>query len=191
MPEEFTYKPLTGREIRLLSIKSLASPSDDDTVPISMTLTHRDPHQKIISAPFWALSYVWGRVENPRAVHINGMPFQVTSNLYEALVQYRRRFLNSETRPAEAGVGVIWIDAICINQKDNLEKSVQVPRMKEIYGLCERVLAWLGPVTGEEDGDIALMAEILHRFDDEVKDTGVEYSDVIEAFREKNRPNRH
>lgn len=185
MTETFSYEPLRGDDIRVLRIQALSSPSEADAARLSMTLEHRNPHQET-TALFWALSYVWGSPDNPQTVQINGKPFQVTLNLHEALVQYRRQFLNHEMRAAEAGVGILWIDAICINQMDNEEKSVQVPRMKEIYGRCERVLAWLGPVKSDEAADMALMAETLDHFDEEVKSTGAEYRDVIEDFREKN-----
>lgn len=185
MSESFTYEPLNDGEIRVLRIQALSSPSEADAAPLSMTLDHRNI-RKETTVPFWAMSYVWGSPDNPRTVQINGKSFQVTSNLHEALVQYRRQFLNHERRAAEAGTGILWIDAICINQKDRKEKSVQVPRMKEIYGRCERVLAWLGPVNSDETADMALMAETLEHFDEEVKNTGAEYRDVIEAFREKN-----
>ncbi|KAF9768910.1 hypothetical protein IL306_013733 [Fusarium sp. DS 682] len=36
-----------------------------------------------------------------------------------------------------------------------------VPRMSEIYGQCERVLAWLGPVTSEEEDQTRKLAERL------------------------------
>ena len=38
----------------------------------------------------------------------------------------------------------IWIDAICIDQKNPLEKTTQIPLMGEVYNNAELVLAWLG-----------------------------------------------
>jgi hypothetical protein len=43
--------------------------------------------------------------------------------------------------------GFLWIDAICINQSDNEEKSQQVRLMGEIYSKAEVVRVWLGPST--------------------------------------------
>ena len=59
---------------------------------------------------------------------------------------------------------LIWVDAICINQNDNVEKSVQVPRMSDIYGKCQHVLAWLGPVENEDQDSICKLAEKLRDF---------------------------
>lgn len=38
----------------------------------------------------------------------------------------------------------IWIDAICINQQDDVEKCHQIPLMGEIYAQASEVLSWLG-----------------------------------------------
>lgn len=39
----------------------------------------------------------------------------------------------------------LWIDAICINQKDTDERNLQVLRMSQIYQNAVKVLVWLGP----------------------------------------------
>ncbi|PTD09912.1 hypothetical protein FCULG_00008954 [Fusarium culmorum] len=39
---------------------------------------------------------------------------------------------------------LIWVDAICINQEDHLEKECQVPMMGKIYLRCLRVIVYLG-----------------------------------------------
>ena len=41
--------------------------------------------------------------------------------------------------------GYVWIDAICINQSDQVEKSTQVAIMSDIYRAASSVVAWLGP----------------------------------------------
>jgi hypothetical protein len=43
----------------------------------------------------------------------------------------------------------LWIDAICLNQADNEEKSVQVQLMGEIYSQARKLRIWLG----ETDSD--------------------------------------
>lgn len=45
----------------------------------------------------------------------------------------------------------LWVDALCINQADTLEKARQIPRMREIYGYTWQVLAWLGENPPEDD----------------------------------------
>jgi hypothetical protein len=60
---------------------------------------------------YFALSYVWGdpKVTLPILLHKHAL--QVTSNLENAL-----RRLRGSTKPR-----VIWIDALCINQEDDIE----------------------------------------------------------------------
>ncbi|KAF2002327.1 HET-domain-containing protein [Amniculicola lignicola CBS 123094] len=80
-----------------------------------------------------ALSYVWGDCSHTRRIMIHGQPFNVTVNLYAALLRLRER-----------GTGWIWIDGICINQKDQKERGHQVRYMAKIYGKAYRVVVWLG-----------------------------------------------
>lgn len=40
---------------------------------------------------------------------------------------------------------VIWIYAICINQSDDEEKSIQVLHMRDIYVQAEETFVWLRP----------------------------------------------
>ncbi|KAI1362778.1 heterokaryon incompatibility protein-domain-containing protein [Xylaria arbuscula] len=80
-----------------------------------------------------ALSYVWGKREDPKCIWVDDQPFQITSDLYAILLSLRRP---STTR-------VLWIDAICINQSDLEEKSHQVRLMGEIYSNARIVTIWL------------------------------------------------
>lgn len=64
---------------------------------------------KVEGVPYEALSYVWGVRQSADVVYLNGCSFEVTENLYEALVHLR---LPDKDR-------VLWIDAICIDQSHN------------------------------------------------------------------------
>jgi hypothetical protein len=44
---------------------------------------------------------------------------------------------------------LLWVDAVCINQQDDAERSSQIMLMPRIYHRCLRVLVWLG----ETDSD--------------------------------------
>ena len=45
----------------------------------------------------------------------------------------------------------VWIDAICINQNDDIERGEQVQLMRKIYAQAEQVLVWLGEASGSSD----------------------------------------
>ncbi|KAJ4244035.1 hypothetical protein NW762_014648 [Fusarium torreyae] len=82
-----------------------------------------------------ALSYVWGIETDTATVRIDGNHlFKVTSGLYTALRHLRR---TDVTR-------IFWIDAICINQQDLVERGRQVAQMGDIYRTATRVVVWLG-----------------------------------------------
>ncbi|RYC88455.1 hypothetical protein BFJ63_vAg8673 [Fusarium oxysporum f. sp. narcissi] len=67
-------------------------------------------------------------------IAINNKRFPIGANLHAALLGLHK-YLNG--RP-------IWTDAVCINQENPDEKTVQVARMDEIYSAAEKVFIWLG-----------------------------------------------
>lgn len=81
-----------------------------------------------------ALSYTWGSEVSKNAIVIDGRTFMVGNNLWGALFWLRHRL---EER-------WLWIDAICINQADILERNQQLRIMPHIYARAQTVLVWLG-----------------------------------------------
>ena len=55
---------------------------------------------------------------------------------------------------ARSDVRFIWIDQICINQQDDVEKAIQMKMMRDVYVSAHKVLVWLGPST--KDSDLAM-----------------------------------
>ena len=123
----FRYeRSLQGREIRLIQ---LTSPEHGDEIRCS--LVYKALNADII---YNALSYVWGDPLDKRQVICNGMACMITVNLFNALTRIRR---------THAGV-LLWADALCIDQGNQLEKTRQVRMMGEIYSQAQRVVVWLG-----------------------------------------------
>ena len=91
-----------------------------------------------------ALSYVWGDLNNLQSISVDEHDLSITINLHAALLCLRDRFIDR----------IIWVDAICINQGDEIEKGMQVRYMAEIYSKASRVIVWLGDA--ENDSDRAL-----------------------------------
>ncbi|KAI0378564.1 heterokaryon incompatibility protein-domain-containing protein [Hypomontagnella monticulosa] len=88
--------------------------------------------------PYIALSYAWGDPGQTKPITVNGVRMQVTMNLHNALRHIRKRRKRT----------VLWVDAICINQEDDDEKSFQVGTlMRHIYEQAQGVIAWLGEPT--------------------------------------------
>ncbi|KAM7183081.1 Heterokaryon incompatibility protein (HET) domain containing protein [Rhypophila sp. PSN 637] len=97
-----------------------------------------------------ALSYAWGIDTTVSPIIVDSRPGQpgtslwIRPNLLVAL-QHLRTSRTART---------LWIDAICINQDDGIEKATQITKMGSIYSLAYRVVIWLGPE--KDDSDIAL-----------------------------------
>jgi hypothetical protein len=86
-----------------------------------------------------ALSYRWGfGSEGPkieyRVILIDGKALQVPKSSWELL---HARSSMYEDR-------LVWIDAICINQKDIAERVGQIPLMDKIYTKSHRTIVWPG-----------------------------------------------
>ncbi|RYP61014.1 hypothetical protein DL770_009865 [Monosporascus sp. CRB-9-2] len=84
---------------------------------------------------FEALSYVWGAPHFGKRITVDGKPFGITENLYQALVHLR-----NTNKPRR-----LWVDAVCTNQIDIGERGRQVSLMGDIYHAADRVIIWLGP----------------------------------------------
>ena len=63
----------------------------------------------------------------------------------------------------------MWIDAICINQKNVSERTQQVGIMKEIYKKAMHIVIWLGKETAEDADAFSL----LSRFEKLFKEKGM------------------
>ena len=147
MMERFVYSPLPGKDwMRLMSFYQ-----DDlhDWKDITCLLTDHPVRSEVA---YSALSYTWGpptagadcyileaEKSNERScdICVNGKLLSVTPNLRDALIRLR------SSNPK----GLLWVDAICINQDDLVERGSQVNIMSEIYGQSTEVVVWLG----EED----------------------------------------
>ena len=106
-----------------------------------------------------ALSYTWGNPldegsrffepHNDSTYYVNcgGKCIEILKNLRDALWQLRQLGESS----------YLWIDAICINQKDNSEKSQQIKLMPELYSKASSVIIWLGKSDPTSDEAIDLI----------------------------------
>jgi hypothetical protein len=80
-----------------------------------------------------ALSYTWGSAEDPVAIYVGASGAQiisVTQNLASAL-----RYLRHETEDRQ-----LWVDAVCIDQKNLQERSKQVLKMADVYQIAKRAI---------------------------------------------------
>ncbi|KAI0113171.1 heterokaryon incompatibility protein-domain-containing protein [Daldinia grandis] len=165
MANQQIYQPLPAGSIRLLSIvPGFAS----EAINCSLVIV-----ADVEQAPtFDAISYVWGTELSEEPIMCNGQRMTVTKNLIEAM-RYLRPLPRwdsvitwPENHPLHSSRNVwrefasnrqeergnsdfqqerpIWIDALCINQKDNAEKSLHVKSIDRVYTNAHTVKIWLG-----------------------------------------------
>lgn len=135
-PDEF--------EIRLIDLQ----PASNVENPIVCNIRHVQ-----LSEPprFEALSYVWGPQLPSFTVLSWERRFSVGQNLYDALLALRK----TDT------VRVLWIDTLCINQDDHVERSSQVRNMRSVYEKATKTLVWLGRADESTDLAFWLLAKSL------------------------------
>jgi hypothetical protein len=132
---------------RLVIFRLLSDEVDDTTLQeVSLRVTDIP----IASDNYDALSYCWGTGEKERRIKIydevDGIDtymgiIEITSVLETVLVHFRSMLEN------EPLYRYFWIDIVCIDQKNDEEKSRQIQKMAAIYDQAYNVRVWLGPTT--------------------------------------------
>lgn len=134
-------------QIRLLNLL----PGDD----------HEDIHTEISTwnlgeAPAYnTISYTWGSPDDTSIVYVNEKPLQVRKNCHYAMWQVRLH------APGE----YIWIDSICIDQRNHEERAQQVAIMGQIYALSSFVFSCIG--AGPKKPNLLLFMSWLYTLLDE------------------------
>lgn len=125
----YTSLDPTSRAIRLVKILPSSVP-EDPLIYCELQVSSLNHKPK-----YCALSYSWkDESKSSGSISLNGRTFTVTSRQQTALAQLR-----SADKPL-----TIWIDALCINQEDSVEKNWQVKQMRQIYEQATNVILWLG-----------------------------------------------
>jgi len=120
-------------EFRLLVLH----PADDDQMPVHVTL---ETYPNDDCPEYETVSYTWADEQGDASLCD---PVYV-GQYWDVLFQTRNcaallRFL----RPYR-GLRTIWVDAICINQRDIHEREAQVAKMRLIYQSAMRTVVFLG-----------------------------------------------
>jgi hypothetical protein len=151
--------------IRVITIR----PSDgSDRISCDFHVLDLDTKNPI---PYIALSYTWGDPPSTEIINLNGKPFLVRKNLWDFLTQARSNCLEE----------YLWIDALCIDQSVNEERSHQVSIMGRIYSSASRVIVWLGLYSGlAAEGLLFVHAAYLSEHLD--FDTMQEYENQLEEL---------
>lgn len=174
---DYKYQHLEENEIRLLRLH--AAESSTDTIvcsfktvnlhklnqvydALSYTWGTEEPTQKIVLHTRWSRSTATGAARLKNAVQklsadehgIMKSKVYVRPNLEDVLRQFRGTDSHQEDL-------FIWVDAMCIDQDDEKEKSAQVAKMAEIYSKARDVLIWLGKEYNASNVAMGFIPKIL------------------------------
>ena len=136
------YTPLRdpSLQLRLLEVCNETSELDD---LIKCKLTTWDVE---VAPPYHAISYTWGPEEPTETILLDQGVAAVRKNCADVL---RQLIYFKSCR-------YYWLDAICIDQANVMEKNAQVAMMGSIFSKAEHVLACIGQ--DDDDGEYALQA---------------------------------
>jgi len=173
--DPYQYSPLREDRSEFRLVRLLPGPAPAD---IEIEIIHVPR-----SAKYEALSYAWG---NPERTDVALVQARLTAakpvKPLSKLAHYLR--LSSRKTPSSSSttIGIthnlaialrhlryeetprvfFWIDALCINQDNVVERSVEVLDMGSIYTRAEQVVVWIGPSLE----DIGLAITTLRRIGD-------------------------
>lgn len=128
-PEPYIYRPLSTstNEIRVLEVH--AGQYTDPLKCTVRTLNLQDPNIE-----YETISYSWGRSLKFRHLELDGKRGMAPCLAYRALKRMRQAHSNR----------FLWIDAVCINQRDLEERNHQVATMSKVYSRSRANLIYLG-----------------------------------------------
>ncbi|KAH6654227.1 heterokaryon incompatibility protein [Truncatella angustata] len=171
------------QEFRLLELRPATSV--EDRVECRMVTARLGDEPEYI-----ALSSLYGEPTESETIIVSGRPVTITRHLAQALRHVRAVFFPNIQRSneriakqrktpawlrhlmkhinsilpdpdAEQRTPLrLWIDVLCVNQRDEREKLKQVNDMRQIYGGAQIVVGWLGVKLEHSDAGLSCLNEV-------------------------------
>jgi hypothetical protein len=163
----YEYKPLDRerKQIRLLTVQP---GSGDDMLSCTLATAYLDTST---SPRYETISYVCGDQKIKAPINLHGSEVEVPATSEAALRRMRRK-----DRPR-----TLWIDSICINEADVLERGHQVGIMYEIYTHTRHNCIYLGPDDGSMPKVIKSMESMLREISVETRDY-VDFNETLDTL---------
>ena len=136
--ESYVYNPMDPK-LPVFRLMRLLNGTFSD--PIRCDVFETPLHEIRDGVTYEALSYVWRSNEKNAIINVGGKSKCITQNLYDALCHLRH---SDEDR-------ILWVDAICIDQNNGIERNHQVKHMGDIYKEADKVIIWLGLFADDSD----------------------------------------
>ena len=150
------YEPLPGKMfIRLLTLL----PCLDERTDLKSKLyvaNLRDRPQ------YDAVSYTWGSFGSEEYIHIGGLRQPITTHLAFILRRLRQQEMHNNPR--------LWVDMLCINQADIMEKVDQIHIMGSIFREAWEVVIALGDATATDEIGVDYIASLASAATEDSRD---------------------
>jgi hypothetical protein len=145
-PPAYCYEPLPDiRPVHHIRVLKFVRTAFNDDIACELLPFDIQENEKYV-----AISWAWGK----RSATTSLRNIVIRQNNQDCLFPVPITLVGALKRFRAAKVKTLWIDFICINQKDDKEKSHQIPMMSEIYGRAWKVFVWLGEA--DDDSRTAL-----------------------------------
>lgn len=136
--DQYQYEALVaGDAVRVLNLE----PADDSQSPLCGFITQHQPAIELLDPDgcrYSAVSYTWGDPTPSHKLFLRlntEWTFLPITRNADSLLRHLRVAHKKKT---------LWIDGICLNQKDEGEKTEQIRVMGQIYAYAKKVHIWLG-----------------------------------------------
>lgn len=136
-PHPYIYEALQASDsIRILELKSNGDPKADLEGAIFQCRRRSLVLGLSMGRRYDAMSYAWGEPNFNRQLFCNNQRsiLSITSTV-DVMLRHMR---------TERGCRYLWIDAVCLDQKNADEMRQQIPLMGEVYDEAQEVRIWLG-----------------------------------------------
>jgi hypothetical protein len=141
----YRYEALKDPHHQFRLVELCPAPNKADALIATISHHSLDDHP-----PFWALSYTWSYHQISTPFRLHDADLCIGLNLAAAL-----RFIRHDQKPQ-----LLWIDAVCVNQEDEDERSEQVQLMPWIFSASAKVIAWLGEATSDSKNALGLLENL-------------------------------
>ncbi|KAI1381361.1 heterokaryon incompatibility protein-domain-containing protein [Hypoxylon crocopeplum] len=138
--DQYQYEALSCTD----TLRIIALEPGDFVSPLRCSIIQYMPNDELTgidnSRHYSAVSYCWGPADFSRRLLCVSQGkdepsyLNITPNVDSILRHLRKKHKAT----------YLWLDAVCLNQKDDIEKATQILRMGDIYRLARKVHIWLG-----------------------------------------------
>jgi hypothetical protein len=130
-------------------------------------------HARLEDAPdYCAVSYVWGDQPPTSSILLeDGNSLPITKTLFNVVKELSSSHASNR----------LWVDQICINQGDKVERAVQISLIGTIYRQARQVIGWLREPTNDSEIGIEFLCFLGNVESNSSFDSGPAFHELTEG----------